>query len=115
MFPARNEVLDLHNDLDKLTSGALYALQYRSATNGWEPHVWAQRLGEGRSRFIFFAVDQSGNTKYFDYATSKDPAKIDERVRFIERLVEGRKAGANIQANIRGDVPYTEEDLKKLD
>ena len=82
----------VHNDLDATTEGALYALQYEATANGWDPHVWAYRREDGQARFIFYATDREGRTKYFDYESGKDTGDLTERVLFFERMLECGRA-----------------------
>lgn len=88
--------LDMSDTLDERTEGALYALHYESSENGWDPHCWGQKLGD-KTLFIFYATDQKGRTRYFDYATVKDTGNLCDRVLFFERILETRKAETRLQ------------------
>lgn len=82
----------VQNAVDEATAGALYALHYESSKNGWDPHVWAQKLEGGRVRFIFYATDKDGSTRYFDHESNKDTGNLGATVLFFERLLESKRA-----------------------
>jgi hypothetical protein len=92
--------LAVRNALDERTEGALYALQYEASENGWDPHVWAQKFKDGTTRFIFYATDSKGHTRYFDYATAQDTGNLAEKVIFFERMLETRKAEARVREGL---------------
>lgn len=83
--------------LDHHTDGGLYALQYEAEQNGWDSHIWVQKLGDGVTRFFFYATDWEGRTRYFDHASAKDTGDLGDKLLIYERMVEIKKAKARIR------------------
>lgn len=99
MYTKRNP--NLANEIDMSTEGALYALQYEAGSHGWEPHIWAVSQTQGRTRFFFYATDQTGRTRYFDHETIQDTGELTQKVLICENMIEARTAEARIRLGLR--------------
>jgi hypothetical protein len=92
--------IPVRDTLDNLTEGALYALVCEAKEHNWDAHIWAQKCTEGLTRFVFFATDQDGLTRYFDYCTAKDTGSIGEGIKIYSRMAEIKKATARIHEGL---------------
>ena len=100
MYPKDESGITVRDALDDRTDGALYALQFEAKKNEWEPHIWAQKLQGEKTRFIFYATDHDGRTRYFDYATAQDTENLGALLQIAERAVEIKKAKTRIHEGL---------------